>query len=679
MRKIILSILFLLAMTVNVYAAALTVTPTADFTDSNSSPIVSYAITQEGLYVSDAADVNTNLTSEGYSYSILADYSTLTQSQKNLIKTNLGSYSHLLDQTHLINVNKETFCMDDSNFPTQYWICNGVKVSKAVKYHFLLQGILPPTNNPVAAFPYCKTICYDARTDLPAPIDLVPSDGTKTFTINIKKGLSGWGAIRPYDNECFLTGKFSLCVSGSTLTLKFIYPDGTTYSVTGQLQQKYWNTFSWSVNPNLIALFVRQHGTNVTTFKYVNLVYKPIDNDKIGFSYSFNETYTPLAGDNYDYSSIHFQPGSLTLEQVPFCGEQINQCGYDYDVSHAWTEYGKVFFGLENGTNIEQIKNGVSTYFRNNTQEAAFNTGDLLMSDSTHQGRGGAYRMWYIKKTTNPVYTFFSQPETWAGAEAYCKNLGGTLASIHSASDNDAVKSLMQGRYSIWLGGTAISESPIIFSWADGTQFSYTNWRSGEPNNYHGATENKLMMYADGTWNDVTATGGGIGSMPFVCENVSTDKSILSHLKDLGITQQDTKNGITEEFGMNIPLPSLTPKKIGFTRKASDFPSNMKLGYGSNRTASWQPFVVGSLNRFFVDTGIAPAQCPPGQQPTTDGCFKDSSSLCPAGQVELYPTYGDQCFNIVRSASCLNGQTQFGNSCYLNKGTPNVCPSDGRN
>lgn len=45
-------------------------------------------------------------------------------------------------------------------------------------------------------------------------------------------------------------------------------------------------------------------------------------------------------------------------------------------------------------------------------------------------------------------------------------------------------------------------------------KFGYTNWNSGEPNNY-GGNENIGVMYKNGTWNDTRELELGNG---FICE-----------------------------------------------------------------------------------------------------------------------------------------------------------------
>uniref|UniRef100_A0A8C6UTC4 C-type lectin domain-containing protein n=1 Tax=Neogobius melanostomus TaxID=47308 RepID=A0A8C6UTC4_9GOBI len=99
-------------------------------------------------------------------------------------------------------------------------------------------------------------------------------------------------------------------------------------------------------------------------------------------------------------------------------------------------------------------------------------------------------------------FKFFKAEKTWTMAEKSCNNLGGNLASIHSAAENAFINGLIDGH--AWLGGhDAVQEGKWM--WTDGSSWDYTNWWGPEPNNL-GGNEHSLMIYAYGPadtfWND---------------------------------------------------------------------------------------------------------------------------------------------------------------------------------
>ena len=67
------------------------------------------------------------------------------------------------------------------------------------------------------------------------------------------------------------------------------------------------------------------------------------------------------------------------------------------------------------------------------------------------------------------------------------------------------ILSILEETTNVWVGGRRLSDDSWI--WLDGTEFSYTNWATGEPNSYQGRKEDSLMIncglldYIEG-WND---------------------------------------------------------------------------------------------------------------------------------------------------------------------------------
>jgi hypothetical protein len=106
---------------------------------------------------------------------------------------------------------------------------------------------------------------------------------------------------------------------------------------------------------------------------------------------------------------------------------------------------------------------------------------------------------------TNPANGhdyYLLTPNTWSASEAEAENLGGTLAIIRSAAEQEWVfskfgdyggtnRNLWIGLRRQWQGGP--------FVWADGEHLDFFNWAPGQPDNT-GGVENCVEIWANGTW-----------------------------------------------------------------------------------------------------------------------------------------------------------------------------------
>ena len=123
---------------------------------------------------------------------------------------------------------------------------------------------------------------------------------------------------------------------------------------------------------------------------------------------------------------------------------------------------------------------------------------------------------------------------SWHDAKAYCESLGGYLATITSQEENDFIYSNLANNSPqvSWLGATD-EEEEGVWKWVTGETWSYTNWYSGEPNNW---CEEDYLHFTDGDnlwasatksnrWNDLqtrdnggSMCGGSVISMSTICE-----------------------------------------------------------------------------------------------------------------------------------------------------------------
>ena len=129
-------------------------------------------------------------------------------------------------------------------------------------------------------------------------------------------------------------------------------------------------------------------------------------------------------------------------------------------------------------------------------------------------------------------YKVFDQGETWGAADSFCISMGGHLATITSADEQELIKSLVfaGGRNSYWLGARGHDRN---FSWITGEEWTcdYGHYNNVDKSGY----EDSLMMYRlnnpmarterAGMWNDLHHDGVcgnepffGIDHFGLVCE-----------------------------------------------------------------------------------------------------------------------------------------------------------------
>ena len=105
---------------------------------------------------------------------------------------------------------------------------------------------------------------------------------------------------------------------------------------------------------------------------------------------------------------------------------------------------------------------------------------------------------------------------SWTHAKEQCAAAGGYLAVVGDQAEADFIAELCDGRY-MYLGASD-NDKEGEWRWIDGTEWSFTHWMDGQPNDYSGK-ENYLATYDDGEWVYVDHAGSGFW-MPtgYICE-----------------------------------------------------------------------------------------------------------------------------------------------------------------
>ena len=116
----------------------------------------------------------------------------------------------------------------------------------------------------------------------------------------------------------------------------------------------------------------------------------------------------------------------------------------------------------------------------------------------------------------NHLYEVIRVPDGihWEDANQAAQALGGHLATITSAAENDFVFSIASSseeRHGFWLGGYQLpgsSEPDGGWGWVTGEPWNYTCWDDGEPNNASEGSEDRLHFHWENgpSWNDLSAS-----------------------------------------------------------------------------------------------------------------------------------------------------------------------------
>ena len=111
------------------------------------------------------------------------------------------------------------------------------------------------------------------------------------------------------------------------------------------------------------------------------------------------------------------------------------------------------------------------------------------------------------------TYAFIENEMLWNEAREVCEKLGGHLAYINSESEQEFITEITKNYYTALGGWDELSEGE--WTWLDGSEMTFTNWRSGEPNNSYPHQNHLYINYSGtGKWDD----GYDNRMAPFVCE-----------------------------------------------------------------------------------------------------------------------------------------------------------------
>ena len=108
-------------------------------------------------------------------------------------------------------------------------------------------------------------------------------------------------------------------------------------------------------------------------------------------------------------------------------------------------------------------------------------------------------------------YKIYRDQYSWTDARDQCIRLGGHLATITSADEQEFIESLNTDNRQLWIGG--YRDDAFNWYWVTGEAWAYTNWGSGEPNNQ--GNETRAAVWPK-FWNDLRDSSGEQSG--FICE-----------------------------------------------------------------------------------------------------------------------------------------------------------------
>uniref|UniRef100_A0A8C1AEP8 C-type lectin domain-containing protein n=1 Tax=Cyprinus carpio carpio TaxID=630221 RepID=A0A8C1AEP8_CYPCA len=105
-------------------------------------------------------------------------------------------------------------------------------------------------------------------------------------------------------------------------------------------------------------------------------------------------------------------------------------------------------------------------------------------------------------------YVLVYQSKTWTEAQSYCREHHTDLVSIRNEIENYRVQSLISHYYTVWIGLYRTR------SWSDQSNSSFSNWRTGQPDNAGNSEYCTAVSFSDsGNWTDENCNF----ALPFIC------------------------------------------------------------------------------------------------------------------------------------------------------------------
>lgn len=117
---------------------------------------------------------------------------------------------------------------------------------------------------------------------------------------------------------------------------------------------------------------------------------------------------------------------------------------------------------------------------------------------------------------TSETYVVINRNMTWTEAQRYCREHYADLTSVRNKNENQKIRSLLYNYFSyyniVWIGLYRAR------SWSDKSNSSFSNWKTGQPDNYGQDESCTAILFNDsdsGKWTDEDCSQ----TIPFLCYN----------------------------------------------------------------------------------------------------------------------------------------------------------------
>lgn len=103
-------------------------------------------------------------------------------------------------------------------------------------------------------------------------------------------------------------------------------------------------------------------------------------------------------------------------------------------------------------------------------------------------------------KVGGKIFVSTGQEDDYSKGKELCAKEGATLASPRNTAENAALQAMVKSSYAFLDINDQQTEGRFVY--LNGAPVTYTNWKTGEPNN-HDNDEDCVVIVSNGLWNDL--------------------------------------------------------------------------------------------------------------------------------------------------------------------------------